>query len=152
MTVTLENEKVPTRVLDSTEYDAVVTSKGSKMIDAFSSRIIHAWTKTVFSSVRLNVMAHALHADKGPLPQSLMIKNAYTEMHKGSKNVFVMVRNSTVYPQTLKKKIPVGRVVAANLVPEPQVWPGMIDALDEAQGIQTQKLTTEQRQEKLLHK
>ena len=30
--------------------------------------------------------------------------------------------------------------------------PGMIDALDEAQGIQTPKLTTEQRQEKLFEK
>ena len=32
------------------------------------------------------------------------------------------------------------------------MWPGMMDALDEAQGIQTQKLTTKQRQEKLFKK
>ena len=32
------------------------------------------------------------------------------------------------------------------------MWPGMRDALDEAQGIQTQKLTTGQRQEKLFEK
>ena len=44
------------------------------------------------------------------------------------------------------------KVVAANQVPEPQMQPGMIDALDEAQDIQTQKLTTEQRQEKLIEK
>ena len=44
------------------------------------------------------------------------------------------------------------RVVAANWVPEPQMQPGMIDVLDEAQGIQTQKLTTEQRQERLFKK
>ena len=56
------------------------------------------------------------------------------------------------YPQTLKKMIPVAKVVAANWVLEPQMWPGMIDALDEAQGIQMQKLTTEQRQEKLFEK
>ena len=53
------------------------------------------------------------------------------------------------YPQTLRKKIPVARVVAANWMPKPQMQSGMIDALDEAQGIQTQKLTTEERQEKL---
>ena len=57
-----------------------------------------------------------------------------------------------VHPQTLKKKIPVARVVAANWVPKPQMQAGMIDTLDEAQGIQTQKLTAEQRQEKLLEK
>ena len=130
------SDKVTTRVLHSTEYE-VVTTNGSEMIDAFSSRIIHGWMKTAFTGARLNVMTHTLHADKGPLPQGLMIQNTYTEMCNGSKNVTVVVRNSTAYPQTLKKKIPVARLVAANLVPGLQVWPGMIDVLDEAQGIQT---------------
>ena len=126
----MEDDKVTTRVLDSTEYDKVVTTKGSEMIDAFSSRIIHAWTKTTFTGVRLNVMTHTLCADEGPLPQGLTIQNAYTKMHNDSKNIAIMMRNSTAYPQTLKKKIPVARVIAANQVPEPQVWPGIIDALD----------------------
>ena len=152
VTAILEDDKVTTRVLDSTEYDEVVTTKGSKMIDAFSSRIIHAQMKTAFTGVRLNVMTHALCADEGPLPQGLTIQNTYTEMCNGSKNVAIVVRNSMVYPQTLKKKIPMARLVAANWVPELWVWPGMIDALDEAQGIQTQKLTAEQRQEKLFEK
>ena len=63
--------------------------------------------------------------------------------------VAIVVKNSMVYPQTQKKKIPVARVVDANWVPELQMQPGMIDAWDEAQGIQPQKLTTEHRQEKL---
>ena len=138
----MEDGKVATRVLDSTELDEVVTTKGYKTIDAFLSRIIHAWMKTAFTSVRLNVMTHALFADEGLLSQGLMIQNTYTKMHNGSKNVAIIVRNSMVYPQTLRKKIPVVRVVATNWVPEPQAWPGTIDALDEAQGIQTQKLTT----------
>ena len=37
-------------------------------------------------------------------------------------------------------------------MPESQVQPGMIDVLDEAQGIQTPKLTTEQRQKSLFKK
>ena len=73
-------------------------------------------------------------------------------MCNGSKNVAVVVRNSTAYPQTLKKKIPVARVVAANQVPELQAWPGTTDMLDEAQGIQMPKLTTKQRQKKLFEK
>ena len=77
-------------------------------------------------------------ADKGLIwPQGLMIENTYTKMYNGNKNVAIIVRNSMAYPQTLKKKIPVARVVATNQLPEPQVWPGMIDTLDEAQGIQT---------------
>ena len=54
------------------------------------------------------------------------------------------------YPQTLKKKIPVARVAAANLVPEPQMWPGMIDILDEAEGVQAPRMTMGQRQENCL--
>ena len=81
-----------------------------------------------------------------------MIQNAYTEMHSGSKSVAVVVRNGMAYTQTLKKKIPVARVVAANHVTEAQIWSGIMDALDEVQGIQTPKMTTEQRQEKLFKK
>ena len=118
MTTTLEDDKVTTRVLDSTEYNKVVTTKGSKTIDTFSSRIIHAQMKITFTGVRLNVMTHVLCAEEVSLPQGLMIKNAYTEMCNGSKNVTGIVRNSIAYPQTLKK-ILVARVVAANWVPEP---------------------------------
>ena len=56
------------------------------------------------------------------------------------------------YPQTLKTKIPVARVVAVNHIPEVQMQPGMMDALDEVQGIQTSKMTTKQRQQKLFEK
>ena len=131
-------------MLGPTEYDEVVTTKDSKMIDTFSSRIIHTWMETMFTEARLNVMTHALHAGEGSLPQGLTVQNGYTKMCNGSKNVPITVTNSMAYPQTLKKKIPVARVVAANQVPEPQMWPRMTDALDKAQGIQTQMLTTEQ--------
>ena len=66
MTATLEDDKVTTRVLDSTEYNEVVTTKGTETIDTFSSRIIHTQMKTMFTSVRLNVMTHTLHAEEGP--------------------------------------------------------------------------------------
>ena len=146
----MEDDKVTTKVLDPMEYDEVVTTKDSEMIDTFSSRIIHA--QTTFTNARLNVMTRALHAEEGSLLQDLMIQNAYTKMCNGNKNVAIVVRNSMAYRHTLKKKVLVARVVAANWVLEPQMWPGMIDTLDEAQGIQTQKLTTEQRQEKLFKK
>ena len=129
-TATLEVDKVPTKVLDPTECDEAVTTKDSEMIDAFSSRIIQAQTKTAFTGVRLNVMTHALHTEEGSLPQGLMIQNAYTEMCNGSKSVTIIVRNSMAYTQTLKKKIPVTGVVTANWVPELQMWLGMIDVLD----------------------
>ena len=120
---------------------------GSEMIDVFSSRIITVQMKTAFMGARLNVMTHALCADEGPLPQGYT--NAYTKIYNGSKDVALVMRNSTMYPQTLKKKVPVVRMVTANWVLEQQMWPSMIDMLDETQGIQPQKVTIEQRWRKL---
>ena len=102
--------------------------------------------------VRLNIMTQALHAEEGSLWQGLMIQNTYNEMHNGRKSVAIVVRNGTAYPQTLKKKIPVARVLAVNHVPEVQMQPGMMESLDGVQGIQTLKMTTKQRQEKLFKK
>ena len=81
-----------------------------------------------------------------------MIQNAYTKICNGSKSVNVMVRNGMAYPQTLKRKISLARVVVANQMPVAQMWPGMIDMLDEVQGIQTPRMTMGQRQEKLFEK
>ena len=83
-------------------------------------------------------MTQALCAEDGPLPQGLMIQNAYTEMHNDSKNVTIVVRNSMAYPQTLRKKIPVARAVVATWVPEPPMHASVIVALDEAQGLRCQ--------------
>ena len=84
------------------------------------------------------------------MAQGITIQNAYTEMCNGSKNVAIVVRNSMGYTQTLKKKIPVARAVVATWVPEPPMWTGMIEALDQVQGLQTPKMTVKQRQEILL--
>ena len=131
----VEDDKVTTKVLDPMECDKVVITQESEMVDAFSSKIIHMRTKTAFTGVRLNVMTQALSVEEGALPQGLMVQNAYTKMCNGSKSVAVMVRNGTAYPQTLKKKIPMARVVAANFVPDLQMWPGMMDMLDKAQHV-----------------
>ena len=40
------------------------------------------------------------------------------QLHSGSKNVAVVVRNSMAYPQTLRKKTPVVRAVAATHISE----------------------------------
>ena len=125
VTAMVEDEKDTTKVLDPMEYDEVVITQENKMVDTFSSKIIHMRMRTAFTGVRLNVMTQALSAEEGALPQGLMVQNAYTEMCNDSKSVAVMVRNGTAYPQTLKK-IPVARVVAANLVSEPHMQPGMM--------------------------
>ena len=105
----MEDNKVATRVFNTTEYDKVVTTKDSKMIDASLSRIIHARMKTEFTSVRLNVMTQALHADEGPLPQDLTIQNTYTKMCNGRKNVTVILRKEYGIPSDSEEEDPSGK-------------------------------------------
>ena len=65
----MEDDNVTTKVLDRIEYDEVVTTKESEMIDAFLSKIIDTRMKTAFTRARLNVMNQALCAEEGSLPK-----------------------------------------------------------------------------------
>ena len=90
----------------------MVTSKDTETTDAFSSPVIHARMRTAHTGEGINVITQALHTEDGSFPQGLTMQNAYTESYSGSKNVAVVVRNSTAYPETLRKKTPVARAVA----------------------------------------
>ena len=90
----------------------MVTTKDTETVDAFLSHVIHVRTGTVDTGMGLNVMTQALHDEDGSLPQGLTVQNAYMELHSGSKNVTVVVRNSMAYPQTLRKKTPMVRSVS----------------------------------------
>ena len=94
-------------------------------------------------------MTQAFCTEDGSLPQGLTVENTYMELHDGSKNVAMVVRNSRVYPQTLRKKTLVARAVAFTWVPEPSMQTNVMEALDQAQGLQVPRLTVKQRQEKL---
>ena len=74
-------------------------------IDAFSSCVISIKVEKAYTGECINVMTQVVWTEDGTLPQSLTIQNAYTELQKGSKNVVVVVRNSTAYPQYSKRKL-----------------------------------------------
>ena len=67
----------------------------------------------------ISIMVQALQTEDGSLPQGLTAQNTYTELRRGSKKAVMVVRNNTAYSQTLWKKTPVARVVAALPVPKP---------------------------------
>ena len=94
----------------------------------------------------LHVMMHALCEGDKYLPHGLAVQNMYTKIMTGSESIVVVVRDLTATPVTLKKNTPMARVVAANVVCNAQVQPGMVEQLDTAQGIQTGrlKMTVEQ--------
>ena len=99
-------------------------------IDAFSSCVLPTKVEKAYTGECINVMTQALQIADGSLPQGLTIQNAYTELQKGSKNVVVVVRNSTAYPQMLQKKAPVARAVAVTMVPETPLETGVQEGED----------------------
>ena len=100
------------------EYNEVVVTKNTETVGAFSSPVIPMKVEKAYTGEHINVMTQALQTKDGSLLQGLTIQNEYTEVRKCNKNAVVVVRNSTAYPQTLKKKTSVARVVAIIAVPE----------------------------------
>ena len=66
----MEDDKVAAGVLDLTEYDELVNTKDTKMIDAFSFHIIHVRMRTACTGVRLNVMTQAYELKVGHYPRA----------------------------------------------------------------------------------
>ena len=125
-TATIEDGKP--EELDSKDYDKIVTTKEAETIDAFSSQVIHAKMKTSHQGEGINMMTQAMHIEDRSLPLGLMVQNAYMELCSGSRNIAVVVRNSTAYPQTLRKKTPVARAVAVTQIPELPVQISLMEA------------------------
>ena len=89
----MENCKAVTGETDPSDYDEMVTTKDTETTDAFSSHVIHARMRTAHTGEGINVMTDA---EDGSLPQGLMAWNIYMKLHSSSKNVIVVVRNSTL--------------------------------------------------------
>ena len=115
-------------------------------IEAFSSCVISIKVEKAYTGECINVMTQALHTKDSSLPQGLTIQNAYTELQKGSKNVVVVVRNSMAYPQMLRKKALVARVVTTTVVLEKPPEIRVQEGEDGPQDLHPPNLTTRQRQ------
>ena len=94
-------------------------------------------------------MVQALWAEDGSLPQGLTVQNTYTELMQGSKKVVMVVRNSIASSQTLWKKTPVSRAIAALPVPKPPGEVQLQEGDDEPQSSHIPRLTVRQRHGKL---
>ena len=130
-------------------YDEVVFMINMETIEAFSSWVISVNTKKAYMGEYINVMIQALQTKDSSLPQGLTIQNAYTELQKGSKNVVMVVRNSTAYPQMLQKEALVARAVAVTTVPEMLLEIRVQQGEDGTRDLHAPNLTTRQRQGKL---
>ena len=123
-------------------------------IPGFQSVVAHGRTqKTMMMGHRLNVMMQAPYSDdKANLPNGLYIMRTYTELKDGSQSVSVVLRNLTARPIHLARGWVIGRVAAANAVPEAQCSSDLLKKLgDEGEDKpEPTKLSMQQRQELLL--
>ena len=110
---------------------------------------LYTQRQTAHRGEGINVMTQVLCVEDGSLHQGLMVQKAYTELHNGSEIITLVVRNSTAYPQTLRKKTPVARAVVVTQIPELPVQISSTKALEEGHGHQASKLTVKQWQKKL---
>ena len=130
-------------------YNEVVFMRNTETIEAFSSHVIPVKAEKAYTGEHINIMTQALQTEDCSLPQGLTIQNAYIELWTGIKNVILVVRNSTAYPQMLQKKAPVARAVAVTAVPEMPSEIKVQEGEDGPQDPHPLNLTTRQRQGKL---
>ena len=107
----------------SDDYGQVMFTQDVETIEAFSSHMVPVKVGRAYTGKHINIMVQA----------------------------FMVVRNSTAYPQTLWKKTPVARAVAVHPVPKPPVEAQLQEGVDKPQNPHYSKLTVRQRHGKLLN-
>ena len=88
-------------------------------IEPFSSCMVLVKVGRAYTGEHINIMVQALQTEDGSLTQGLTAQNTYTKLRNRSKREVMVVRNSMAYLQTLQKKTPVARAVAALPLPKP---------------------------------
>ena len=133
------------------DLDEPVLLKDKIIIPAFASQIVPVRTQKMFmKGHRLNVMVQPPYPeDKAKLPMGLYVQRVYTEMKDGSQNVSMVLCNGTEKPMHLTAGRLVGRIVAANLVPDAVASPEL-EAKLAKDGEPEPPLTMEQHQELLM--
>ena len=137
-----------------TDLDELILLKNKTTIPAFESIILHCRTCcTMMMGYKLHVMTQATYLeDRANLLNGVYVVKTNTELHDGSRNVSVVLRNLTGKPVHLPAGRPVARVVAMNAIPDASPSPEFLKKLDEMEPDQNppKKLNIEERQKLLL--
>ena len=134
---------------DQDSYDQLMYTQNVETIEPFSSCVIPVKAGRPYIGECINVMVQALSTEDGSLLQGLTVQNMCTKLRQGSKKAVMVVRNNTAYSQTLQKKTPVARVVAASPVPKPPEEVQLLEGADEPHDPHAPRLTIRQRHGKL---
>ena len=137
-----------------TDLDELVFLKNKVTIPGFKSIILHCHTcRTMMMGYKLHMMTQATYLeDRANLPNGVYVVKTYTELHDGSRNVSVVLRNLMGKPVHLAAGRPVARVVAVNAIPDAAPSPEFLRKLDELEPNRNppKKFTIEERQKLLL--
>ena len=140
--------------VNPTDLDELVLLKNKATIPAFETIILHCRThRTMMMGYKLYVMTQATYPeDWANLPNGVYVLKMYTELHDGSRNVSVVLRNLMGKPVHLPAGRAVARVVAANIIPDATPFPEFLRKLEEMEPDPNppKKLTIEERQKLLL--
>ena len=85
-------------------YDQVMFTQNMETIEPFSSCVVLVKVGRAYTGECINIMVQALQTKDGSLPQDLTVQNTCTELRQGSKKAVLVVRNSTAYSQTSRRK------------------------------------------------
>ena len=129
--------------------DKLMYTQNVETIEPFSSDVVLVKAGRAHTGERINIMVQTLQTEDGSMLQALTVKNMYTKLRQGGKKAVVGVRNNTAYLQTLWKKTPVARVVAASPVPKPLEEEQFLEGAAEPHDSHTPRLTVRQRHGKL---
>ena len=127
--------------VDMNSYNQLMYTQNAETIEPFSSCIVPVKAGRAYMGECINIMVQALQTQDDSLPQGLTVQNMYTKLRKVSKKAVMVVRNNTAYSQTLWKRIPVARAVAASPVPEPPECEQLLEGADESHDSHTPRLT-----------
>ena len=141
----------PIRGKTPKDLDEPVLLKDKVTIPAFASQIVHIQTQKIFmKGHHLNIMVQPPYPeDRAKLPKGLYVQQVYTEIKDSSQNVSTVLCNGTGKPMHLTARWLVGRIVAANQVPDAVALPELEAKLAQ-DGEPEPLLTTEQCQELLM--
>ena len=147
--------KMPTNTgVNPADLDELVLLKNKATIPAFETIILHCRThRTMMMGYKLHVMTQVMYPeDRANLPNGVYVLKMYTELHDGSHNVSVVLRNLTGKPVHLPAGRAVARVVATNIIPDATPSPEFLRKLEEMEPDPSppKKLTIEEWQTLLL--
>ena len=156
MTPGTDNEddiKYPTNTgQDPMDLDEPIILMEKVIIPAFVLQIVKArMKKTFIQGHRLNVMVQPPYPeDEARLPVGLYVQCIYTELKDGSQSVSTVLRNGTGKPIHLASGRLIGRIVAANVIPDAIISPELEKKLADEDRERPKPLSTEEHQKLLM--